>query len=60
MAMGEKKWEKLVKKDCEGKKPSECDAIVSGKHEGYKTAWDGKEWKQFDGDNWKTLEFPQD
>jgi hypothetical protein len=33
---------------------------MSGKHEGYKTAWDGTEWKQFDGDAWKTLAFPQD
>eukprot|EP00291_Cryptomonas_curvata_P006981 CAMPEP_0172180830 /NCGR_PEP_ID=MMETSP1050-20130122/17471_1 /TAXON_ID=233186 /ORGANISM="Cryptomonas curvata, Strain CCAP979/52" /LENGTH=219 /DNA_ID=CAMNT_0012854027 /DNA_START=11 /DNA_END=670 /DNA_ORIENTATION=+ len=60
MAMGEKKWEKLVSKDCAGKKPSECEAVMSGQHEGYKTAWDGEEWKQFDGQDWKTLEFPQD
>uniref|UniRef100_A0A7S0YI15 Uncharacterized protein n=1 Tax=Hemiselmis tepida TaxID=464990 RepID=A0A7S0YI15_9CRYP len=55
-ALGEKKWEKLVNKNCGGKVGAACKEITDAKQEGYDTKWDGKEWKQWDGTAWNKLE----
>eukprot|EP00282_Hemiselmis_andersenii_P036119 CAMPEP_0169442524 /NCGR_PEP_ID=MMETSP1042-20121227/8874_1 /TAXON_ID=464988 /ORGANISM="Hemiselmis andersenii, Strain CCMP1180" /LENGTH=247 /DNA_ID=CAMNT_0009553703 /DNA_START=26 /DNA_END=769 /DNA_ORIENTATION=+ len=55
-ALGEKKWEKLVHKNCGGKVGASCKEITDAKQEGYDTKWDGKQWNQWDGTAWNKLE----